>query len=203
MSASADCAGVPARLAIHMNPAILGQSGHNGTGARGPKLVRAWHEIPPDVLWRWVVAQVADHSLRGVQQLSGLSKETIRKYVNRVSVPIPSTRKILGELFLRHHPAGVLLESWNASTETAVRPQLIELLPDGEASALATVSALFEAVRDAGGVHPKTADMIERWVELQVRGEYDAERFYARFPSRERKPAERARTSRDAACGEG
>ncbi|MBV9108976.1 MAG: hypothetical protein JO306_06195, partial [Gemmatimonadetes bacterium] len=145
-----------------MNPATLGQSGHNGAGARVPRLVRAWHEVPPDVLWRWVVAQVADHSLRGVQQLSGLSKETIRKYVNRVSVPIPSTRKILGELYLRHHPAGVLLDPWNASTETAVRPQLIELLPPGEADALATVAALFEAARGAGGVHPRTAAEIER-----------------------------------------
>ena len=203
MGGSADCGGVPARLAIRMKPSTSGQSSRNGVEVRGPRLVRAWHEIPPDVLWRWVVAQVADHSLRGVQQLSGLSKETIRKYVNRVSVPIPSTRKILGELFLRHHPAGVLLEPWNASTETAVRPQLIELLPAGEANALATVSALFDAARDAGGVHPKTVDAIERWFKLQVRGEYDAERFYARFPSRERKPAERARTSRDAAAGEG
>lgn len=199
MGGSADCGAVPAPLAIRMKPSTSGQSSHNGAGARVPTLVRAWHEIPADVLWRWVVAQVADHSLRGVQQLSGLSKETIRKYVNRVSAPIPSTRKILGELFLRHHPAGVLLDPWSASTEKAVRPQLIELLPQGEASALATVSALFEAARGAPGVHPRTAAEIERWLELQVRGEYEAQRFYARFPARERQPAQRPCTAPNAA----
>ena len=171
-----------------------GQSSHNAGDDRKPKLALAWYDVPPDRLWQFVMDLVAKHQLREVAEMAGLSKETVRKFVARIGDPKMATRKALGELFLKKYPGGAMADPTgdDRQKETELPPlrkQLIELLPRGEQEALATLSLVFGlAKRFPQEVSPSIVDAIQHWLELQVEGEYDYERFYAEFAKRERKP---------------
>jgi len=176
-----------------MNTPTGGQSRHTPGDDREPALARHWYDIPASRLWRFVLDLVAAHSLRDVAEMAGLSKETVRKFISRIGDPKAATRKALGELYLTRFPRGAMASNRrmgdSAEGEVTLRTQLIDLLPRGEKEALATLSLIFDvAKRIPGHVSPRIVDAVQLWMELQVEGEYDAERFYARFKKRERQP---------------
>lgn len=193
------CHDVAGMVVISMNSHSGGQSSHKPGDDRKPKLARTWLDVHPDRLWRFVVDLVAEHTLRAVEKMAGLSKETVRKYVKRIGDPEMATRKALGELFLRKHPGGAMADRENDGSRPEpppLRRQLIELLPRGEKEALATLSLLFGlARRFPDELPPDLLDAVQRWMELQVEGEYDWERFQAQFARRERKPKENGGTA--------
>ena len=173
-----------------------GQNSHNSGDDRKPKLARTWLDVPADRLWRFVMDEVAEHKLREVAKMAGLSKETVRNYMLRVGDPKTATRKALGELFLKKFPGGAVADPTGDDPQTELAPlrkQLIELLPRGEKEALATLSLVFGlAKRFPQEVPPSLVDALQHWLELQVEGEYDWERFQAQFAKRQRKPKSKA-----------
>ena len=175
-----------------MNSRSGGQNSHNAGDDRKPKLARTWLDVPADRLWRFVMDAVAEHKLREVAKMAGLSKETVRKYIERIGDPKVATRRALGELFLKNFPGGAMADPTGDDPQSGLPPlrkQLIDLLPRGEKEALATLSLVFGlARRFPQEVPPSLLDKIEHWLELQVEGEYDWERFQAQFARRERKP---------------
>lgn len=179
-------------VVISMKSQSGGQSSHNAGDDRKPKLALAWYDVPPDRLWRFVVDLVAEHKLREVAETAGLSKETVRKYIQRIGDPKTTTRKALGELFLKEFPGGAVADPTSETEKSDLPPlrkQLIQLLPRGEKEALATLSVMFGLLRNfPQHVPTRVVDAVHHWLELQVEGEYDYERFYAQFAKRERKP---------------
>jgi hypothetical protein len=176
-----------------------GQNGRKPGDDRHPPLARAWFEVSPEVLWRFLRELSAHHSLEGLGEMTGLSKETIRKFLERISEPNTATRRRLGELYLKRHPFGAVQEApaHDGCGDGSHRTQLIDLLPRGEANALAAVAALFQTARRfPQHVSRSELERLQTWMEIQVRGEYEAERFYARFPRRERGRAAAARRVR-------
>jgi hypothetical protein len=175
-----------------MNSRSGGQNSHNAGNDRKPKLARTWLDVEPDRLWWFASDEVAEHGLREVAKIAGLSKETVRKFIGRIGDPKIATRKALGELFLRKHAGGAMADPTSDDLQPELPPLrklLIELLPRGEKEARATLSLIFGLARRVPNeVPPAMLDAIERWMQLQVEGEYDWERFHAQLPKRKRKP---------------
>ena len=108
-----------------------------------------------------------------------MAKDTVRKFVNGISQPTFSTRRKLGELFLELYPGGTMTQPLvDGEKKWKLRPRLIELLPRGEGNARAAVSLIFQVARLFPREVPRNIAEIEEWMDLQVRGEYWAERHY-------------------------
>jgi hypothetical protein len=174
-----------------MNSLLRGQSGRNAGDDRYVHFASSWRYIPTEVLREFTLELMAQFRIRGVADMTGLAKDTVRKFAHGLSEPNLNTRKALGDLFLEMHPAGVLAENGRDrghDRKWRLRPRLADLLPHGEPAARAALAAIFQHARGGKAAVPdESIGRIERWLELQVRGEYWAERNgaeIARRPSR-------------------
>jgi hypothetical protein len=157
-----------------------GQSSQTPGDDRQGKLATAWKYIPVEQLRVGIIELVARFKTRGVAKMAGMAKDTIGKFVKGISQPNYSTRKKLGEVLLEYYPGGVMTEpKEEGEKEWKLRSRLIDLLPKGEANARAAVSLLFQFARAFPDEAPKNLAELERWFDLQVRGEYWAERHYS------------------------
>jgi len=148
----------------------------------------SWRYIPTELLREFTLELIAQFRIRGVAEMAGVAKDTVRKFAHGLSEPNLTTQKALGELFLQMHPAGVLAEHGREhDRKWRLRPRLADLLPRGEPAARAALAAIFREARGATAGAQESIGRIERWLELQVRGEYWAEhncREVARRPPR-------------------
>jgi hypothetical protein len=168
-----------------MNSQNSGQSSHTAGNDRDARLAPGWRYVPVEVLREGVVELVARLKVRGVSTLAGVAKDTVWKFMNGISEPTYATRKKLGELFLDFFPGGVMTErAEEGEKKWKLRPRLIELLPKGEANARAAVSLIFQLARAFPNEVPKNIAEIEHWMDLQVRGEYWAEKHYGELARR-------------------
>ena len=156
-----------------------GQSSQTPGDDREGKLATAWKYIPVEQLREGTIELVARFKLRGVAKMAEMAKDTIGKFVKGISQPNFSTRKKLGEVLLDYYGGGVMPEpSEEGEKEWKLRPRLIDLLPKGEGNARAAISLLFQFARAFPDEAPKNLAEIENWFDLQVRGEYAAERHF-------------------------
>jgi hypothetical protein len=172
---------------------IGGQSGRSTGNDRYVHFASSWRLVPTELLREFMLELIAQFRIRGVADMTGLAKDTVRKFAHGLSEPNLNTRKALGDLFLEMHPAGVLAENGRdrgQERKWRLRPRLSDLLPRGERAAAAALASIFQHARSGKAAMPEESiGRIERWLELQVRGEYWAERNgaeIARRPSRRR-----------------
>ena len=181
-----------------------GQSSQTPGDDREGKLATAWKFIPVAQLREGAIELVARFKLRGVAKRAGMAKDTVRKFVTGITEPNYSTRKKLGEVLLDYFGGGIMAEPREeGEAEWKLRRRLIDLLPTGEANARAAVSLLFQFARAFPDEAPKNLAELEHWLDLQVRGEYAAERHFTEIAREANaKEVERARRKRQAKRGE-
>jgi hypothetical protein len=168
-----------------MNRRTGGQSSHTAGNDRDATLAPGWRYIPEELLREGIIELVARLKVRGVATMAGMAKDTVWKFINGVSQPNYATRKRLGELFLDFFPGGVMSKpAEEGEKRWKLRPRLIELLPKGEANARAAVSIIFQVARAFPDEVPRNIAQIEEWMDLQVRGEYWAEKHYGEIARR-------------------
>lgn len=161
-----------ARLAFRVKTQNSGQRGRGDEPAEGPGYGDRWFEVPAEVVHEFVSELCAEHTHRGVEKMTGLSKETIRRYVERIGVPHRSTQKRFAELYLDQYPGGHVAKETAPKRKRGVWP-LKTILPAGEENAKAVVDRLVElAKRHPDQVPPEVADQLREWLDLQLTAEY-------------------------------
>ena len=162
-----------------------GQSSHPAGDDRESALAGHWSDVKIGLLRRFASDLCAKLTLRGAAGATGVSKEGLRKLVERESRPNLATRQALGELFLKLHPSG-LMATKQTDGEWQLREQLIELLPAGEREARAELARVFELAKRFPDEVPAFVDQVHEWMDLQVRGEYWGRRYVYGSAQRER-----------------
>lgn len=169
-----------------MNRPTSGQSSHTPGDDRGPESLRRWQRIPLESLWEFAVEIVARHKLRGVAHLTGLGRETVRKFIMRTVEPNLTTRRAFAKLYLDFNAERMMLDEDKGKPWTR-RPLLIRILSPGRDTARAELAKVFELARRFPDEIPPTADDLFEWIDQQVRGEYWAEEYYGPIARGERK----------------
>jgi len=158
-----------------MRTTSSGQRSHKPGHDRTTELPQKWLSVRTDVLWRFAVDLVAQHTLRRTARLVGLGVETVRSFTLRKGAPNLTTRRRFAELFLQLHPEA-LVEQDGETRSWRARPRLITLLPPGRVEARQAVATLLALARQHG--LPLEVDQLHDWLDLQVRAEYDADEHY-------------------------
>jgi hypothetical protein len=161
-----------------------GQSSQIAGDDREPALAKHWLNIQIDLLRRFTSDLCARWTYRGAAEVTGVSKEGLRKFVDGETRPNLATRQALGELFLKLYPSGVM--ETKTDGEWQLRKQLIELLPEGEREARAELARIFELAKRFPDEVPPCAEAVLDWMDLQVRGEYWGVRYVYGSAARER-----------------
>jgi hypothetical protein len=152
---------------------------------RESALAGHWSDVKIGPLRRFASDLCAKLTFRGAAGATGVSKEGLRKFVERETRPNLATRQALGELFLKLHPSGAMATK-QTDGEWQLREQLIELLPAGEKEARAELARLFELAKRFPDEVPPCVDRVHEWMDLQVRGEYWGRRHVYGIARRER-----------------
>ncbi|HKP75056.1 MAG TPA: hypothetical protein VJT67_05900 [Longimicrobiaceae bacterium] len=170
-----------------MRSHIGGQSRQTAGDDRDPELAKHWRSLRIDTLRAFAAELCAQHTYRGAAALTGLSKEGLRRFVEGDTSPNPKTRQALGEVFFNLYPSGVMETTRPFHGEWQLRRQLIELLPRGEEAAREELEKIFELARRFPDEVPESADLVWEWMDLQIRGEYWAERWVDSFGFRRKR----------------
>lgn len=167
-----------------------GQSSHI-SGDDRPVAPRKWFDVPGQLVWEFAVDLCTRHSLRVVARMVKLAPETVRKFVNRTSVPNLATRRRFADLYTERNAEGVVAEEQNTKRWKA-RRRLIELLTEGEGLARAELAKILELAKRFPDEVPESVDNLHEWMDLQVRGEYWAEDYYGAIGRGEREHDEQS-----------
>lgn len=174
-----------------------GQSSQSAGDDREPTVAQHWSAIPVDVLRTFVSELCARITYRAAAARTGVSKTALQKIVNGETQPNHSTRQRLGALFQELYADGSM---WKRTLdgEWEIRVRLIELLPAGEETARAELAKIFELAKRHPDEVPASVDQVHEWVDLQVRGEYNAERSLDAIGRRKRAPKGQGKRTRAA-----
>jgi len=163
-----------------------GQSSQAAGNDRESALAGHWSDVKIGLLRQFASDLCAKLTLRGAAGATGVSKEGLRKLVERETRPNLATRQALGELFLNLHPSGAMATK-QTDGEWQLREQLIELLPAGEREARTELATVFELAKRFPDEVPPWIDRVHEWMDLQVQGEYWGRRHVYGFARRERR----------------
>lgn len=148
-------------------------------------------------MWAFVSELCAERTYRGAQAITGLSKETLRKYVERIGEPHRSTHKRLAEVFLQFHPEGYV-----ATSKKYRVVKFSPVLPPGEEAARTALAKFFEMAKRHVDELPPGMDLeaMHNWLDVQIEAEYwPGPRYDIR---KEWRRERRARQRRATASGE-
>ena len=162
-----------------------GNKSHTAGEDRDTSSSLHWWDVSAETLWEFTTQLCARMGYRKAAEVTGVSKAGLQKYVEGLSKPNRTTRQLLGELFLERYPSGVMRKR-DVDGEWQLRPRLIELLPQSEMQARREMAKLFELARRFPDEAPDFIDQVERWVDLQIQGEWWAERKHSSFAVRQR-----------------
>jgi transcriptional regulator with XRE-family HTH domain len=168
-----------------MREPIRGQRSHNAGDDRTASSALHWRDVAAGTVWAFTVDLCARHGYRKAAEKTGVSKAALQKYVQGLTRPNLSTRQLLGEYFLQSFPGG-MMQKKDINGDWDVRPRLIELLPGSEMRARREMKKLFDLARRFPDEVPGFVDQVETWIDLQIRGEWWAERKHSSPAVRER-----------------
>lgn len=163
-----------------------GKSSHTPGDDRDPDSPRRWQKIPLESLWEFAVELVARYRLRGVAEMTGLGRETVRKFLLRSVEPNLTTRRAFATLYRAFHAERTMADADKSKTWKTRPPRLIEVLSPGKAVARAELAKILELANRFPDEVPPTADALFEWIDAQVRGEYWFDEYYGAIARGER-----------------
>lgn len=163
-----------------------GKSSHTPGDDRDPDSPRRWQKILAESLWEFAVELVARHRLRGVAQMTGLGRETVRKFIMRTVEPNLTTRRAFAKLYRAFHAERTMADADKSKPWRTRPPRLIEVLSPGKAVARAELAKILELAHRFPDEVPATADALFEWIDAQVMGEYWFEEYYGAIARGER-----------------